>query len=698
MEKTIGGDRLGSGQKMTVDLHAYNRSTHNLSENFISTMPCGVLVPTYVNIGLNGDTFDIDLDSIVRTLPTLGPLFGSFKFQVDCFKVPLRLYNNVLHNNPINVGMNMQNILFPRLIIRHNMAKDFGHDTNRQIHPSSLVKFLGISGLGNVSDNGLPKNLEVLSNFSRSFFGVPALAYFDIFKNYYANKQETHCYQIYPAVTEQDVNITGIVFGGNMIQNKGYELPFVPVSGSNQHKAEITAKVLSDLNIAEVTIGEANAYFDIQGWPPYPKYLNFSNGVDELSFDSLVQQGYLLQKGDFGNRVYFTGQFIVLLRNLLSAGVTPYLYYNDQTAPDYFLRYDKFPLSNIDDARKIILSKDVINIGYVNDPSEDDLNFPPYDTISHQALGYTQNMFPLNGLMLKTYQSDLFNNWIQTDWIDGDNGIAAITRVDTSDGLNLDALNLAQKVYNMLNRIAVSGGTYEDWQEAVYGQQVLKRAETPVYCGGMSSEIVFQEVVSNADTDVQGDFQRLGSLAGKGTLVGKKGGSINIHIDEPSLIMCIASITPRVSYSQGNKWYMTELISYNDLHKPELDGIGFQNLMGEQLAWFDTHIDSSTGVAKLQRSVVGKVPAWINYMTGVDHIYGSFADPSQQQFMVLDRSYSEQFTNSETGIADVTTYIDPAKFSYPFAYASLENQNFWVQISHKVIARRVMSAKIIPNL
>ena len=28
--------------------------------------------------------------------------------------------------------------------------------------------------------------------------------------------------------------------------------------------------------------------------------------------------------------------------------------------------------------------------------------------------------------------------------------------------------NLQQKVYNMLNRIAVSGGTYRDWLETVY--------------------------------------------------------------------------------------------------------------------------------------------------------------------------------------------------------------------------------------
>ena len=80
------------------------------------------------------------------------------------------------------------------------------------------------------------------------------------------------------------------------------------------------------------------------------------------------------------------------------------------------------------------------------------------------------------GLALKTYNSDLYQNWINTDWIEGVNGINDISSVDVSDGsLSMDALNLAQKVYNMLNRIAVSGGTYKDWLETVFPVTIRKR-------------------------------------------------------------------------------------------------------------------------------------------------------------------------------------------------------------------------------
>ena len=51
----------------------------------------------------------------------------------------------------------------------------------------------------------------------------------------------------------------------------------------------------------------------------------------------------------------------------------------------------------------------------------------------------------------------------------GVTGINEASAVDVADGkLSMDALNLAQKVYNFLNRIAVSGGTYRDWLETVY--------------------------------------------------------------------------------------------------------------------------------------------------------------------------------------------------------------------------------------
>ena len=47
----------------------------------------------------------------------------------------------------------------------------------------------------------------------------------------------------------------------------------------------------------------------------------------------------------------------------------------------------------------------------------------------------------------------------------------------------------------------------------------------------------------------------LGTLAGKGTLSNKhKGGKVVVKVDEPSYLIGIVSLTPRIDYSQGNNW------------------------------------------------------------------------------------------------------------------------------------------------
>jgi hypothetical protein len=302
------------------------------------------------------------------------------------------------------------------------------------------------------------------------------------------------------------------------------------------------------------------------------------------------------------------------------------------------------------------------------------------------------------GLAVKTYQSDKFNNWIDTEWIDGTGGVSEVTAVDTSGGsFTIDALSLANKVYKMLNRINMSGGSYNDWINAVYSHDSVKKTETPVYHGSLIKELAFEEVISTAESETSSNEHPLGTLAGRGKLTGKhKGGKMVVKCHEPCYVMGLVSITPRVDYSQGNKWDMN-LKTLDDLHKPDLDQIGFQDLITDEMAWFDTEIDTANG-NKVDYKSVGKVPAWLNYMTAVNQTRGNFAESGKEMFMTLNRRYEATGTSGDEGIKDITTYIDPSKFNHIFADTNLDSQNFWTQISVNNTARRKMSAKVIPNL
>ena len=70
MQKTLGGDRLGSGAKQKVHLKNYERSTHDLGRVWRSSMAAGTLVPFMSDVALPGDTFDINLIS-AKQIPNL---------------------------------------------------------------------------------------------------------------------------------------------------------------------------------------------------------------------------------------------------------------------------------------------------------------------------------------------------------------------------------------------------------------------------------------------------------------------------------------------------------------------------------------------------------------------------------------------------------------------------------------------------
>ena len=99
-------------------------------------------------------------------------------------------------------------------------------------------------------------------------------------------------------------------------------------------------------------------------------------------------------------------------------------------------------------------------------------------------------------MAIKTYQSDINNNWLNTEWVGYINELTAISTAGNK--FTIEQLNLANKQYNIYNRIAVSGGSYNDWLEAVWASDRIELSEIPIYRGGLIRELAFQEVVSNS--------------------------------------------------------------------------------------------------------------------------------------------------------------------------------------------------------
>ena len=674
MKVSIGKNTLGGGKKMMTRLNNYNRSTHDLSSVIRTTMAPGVLVPTLKLLMLPGDTFPVETRCHTLTHPTIGPLFGSFKQQNDFFFCPMRLYNAMLHNNALNIGLDMKQVKLPVVRVAASdldltkKMKGSNGTLKKMVHPSSLVKTLGLS------------SLEKNGSQQWDWNAVPILAYFDIFKNYYANKQEKSFYTIAGA--------QALITTNN------------PSSGEGVYFAAFDVSASGDIIVNQVIMNPTTDPIVIQG----NKVGFVIKDTEIYSLSNIILSGTIefTPVGE-GRTINLTGQSIA---ELIGSGVLEELNVkkgykaknqrafafktmNGETATKsieisqkfFFFsisgNYLKYDLTEIDESRESILAAGrnqyICNEAYIKD-----IFTPVVDSEDINGRNIPNCAYPMVGLALKTYQSDINTNWVNTEWIDGEAGINAITAIDTSGGsFTLDTLNLAKKVYNMLNRIAVSDGSYNAWIQTVYTSGGLNHIETPIYLGGSSLEIEFQEVINNSGTE----DQPLGTLAGRGIATNHKGGNIVFKADEPGYLLCITSITPRVDYFQGNEWDMY-LESLDDLHKPQLDGIGFQDRLYK-------NINANTDSSEFDKTV-GKQPAWIEYMTNINKTYGNFALVENEGWMCLNRVFGD--------INTYTTYIFPHLYNNIFADTEVTSQNFWVQIAFNTKPRRVMSAKVIPNI
>lgn len=655
--RTLGKNTLGDNNKMKVAMRDYDMSTHDISTIFRSSVGVGMLVPFCKILCQKGDIIDLNLINKTLSQPTLGPLFGSFKLQHFMFFGGFRLYNSWLHNNRTGIGMKMSDIKLP--MMKANTS-GIAADAKTNISASALYKYLGWTKSRRTGANALG---GVLKN------GTPLLMYLDIFKNFFANTQENKFYMLKGAgaVTIDIQDTYQSLHDGN------YTI------GKDTSSIHVTNSTIIHINLSDIDY--------LRFWDSIKVTIMTSDGeftyrrLSELTTNSLTET--------------------IILNNVSAKPYATILQFftTKETAKFIKTELSQYDLKVLDQIRDVVLHKKGnetlilagSELNESNNGSNELVNFFN-DLINSQAN-------KLGGMLLKTYDSDIFNNWIKTDWIDGAGGIAEITSIDitANDGkLTMDALNLQQKVYNMLNRIAVAGGTYRDWLETVYtAGKYLDRPETPVFIGGMTQYIEFDEVISKSATETAYGSQPLGDIAA----IGRGGkplnnGHIHYQCEEPGYIIGLMAITPMIDYSQGNDFDLN-LQTIDDLHKPALDGIGYQDLIQEQMVGETSKYDGGANISNMKHLAANKTVAWIDYMTNYNRTFGDFAAGEALDFMVLNRRYE---IGSKNTIEDLTTYIDPQKYIEIFADTSIDSQNFWVQTVVQATRRGNYSAKQIPFL
>ena len=117
-----------------------------------------------------------------------------------------------------------------------------------QVNPSCLLAYLGIRGYANIT--GTTKNI--------SKNAVPILAYYDIFKNYYANTQEENFYvignteEITVTINGKTVNPNVILSNEGRVNNSGV----ITISPNTIKQNEIQIKVSKNTPTDRIVTGK----------------------------------------------------------------------------------------------------------------------------------------------------------------------------------------------------------------------------------------------------------------------------------------------------------------------------------------------------------------------------------------------------------------------------------------------------------
>jgi hypothetical protein len=270
----------------------------------------------------------------------------------------------------------------------------------------------------------------------RWFNGIPYLGYWDIYKNYYANKQEERGYVIHASEWDNgwdtySANVTSMGITYDVLDNE----QTMPISGISATRLVIVGK-----------------------WQANDVPQNGEPNLDEimLTVDSLLVPITTLLESVVYENTEPEGNITITCTNWQSVENSAVdIEYVDQTINNTIEvtegrpQLTEFPLENIDNMRMDILEAVRDTTAFeINNTSEAPyglgLGYQGGSVSSGNAKFY--KTASQEGLGIKTYQSDLFNNWISTEWIDGTNGINEVTAVSTAGNeFTIDSLNLQDR-------------------------------------------------------------------------------------------------------------------------------------------------------------------------------------------------------------------------------------------------------------
>ena len=347
----------------------------------------------------------------------------------------------------------------------------------------------------------------------------------------------------------------------------------------------------------------------------------------------------------------------------------------------------------------------------------------PFGSYDFQSDGNDTNVVPEKthqaykhrGLMRRTLNNDFFTSFISNANVElmKSRANVAVTSLAGQGIINVEQISLANRNWRIATRSLLWGTDWKDYNKVHYGVNLMIPYGKPQFLGALSSDLTFNDVISQAQTGAQDSSVNanvnLGSRAaiGFGGLKNYDGHFVEFTTKDEGYVMVVASLVPEVDYYQGSD-PMYSKINLRHSWMYELNSVGMQDF---ELQWA-SYLPSATDTTRLPFENFNiapfKVPIWFEFMARYNQLHGEFTSDNLMRYWVFARPFqsletlfpgvfNEEDEHPSPYMHNFSTYCLPEMFNYIFAN-NLGSDNFQLQIRWDAKCNNMLDKQVISYL
>lgn len=298
------------------------------------------------------------------------------------------------------------------------------------------------------------------------------------------------------------------------------------------------------------------------------------------------------------------------------------------------------------------------------------------------------------GLPIAPFTADPTTAWLSNSNVELERTSSKM--IINNGELTMDQWRIANATQTKLRKYLFHLGDFGDMIDAQYGITPSTQISKPMFLGAFQSDIVFNDVVSTAqtgDTGIVDDNQTLGSRAGygRGTDRGKQN-FVDFTAQEFGVFQIVQIIMPEPFYYEGRDLQYTTH-RYDEEFNPNFNIGLLQDLAKSTLNLVPGLSLSPTGTRNTSfhfstwDESIGKQPYGMQHITKINKLQGMMTMPEYYQGWALGRSFNG-FRNQSYGPTSpargfYSTYGYPEMFTNIFANnQSIDNFQFYLSFNY----------------